>query len=332
MAHVVLNELTFAEELSEEDPTMVRADGGHRAPAITGADDATTTSQHAAACGGESLAAATTADVVSSTNVKLAAVREAQKERPDSFDAVDVAAGTAGGACTADDDAGQSSFKLTCTTPPTQDQWTTAMNKAAAHRSERRRRCRGCREWWRSSAGGKSGVFSVVLVVVIMLYAAFIVASPVVVQELSATTPREVEVYLQIGFRMPAQVVVAAICVLLIFFGVRTIRRATCARKSTLEDITKTAEARRHSKWLAVRLFELVQEVKGPNSPYVFCQRTETRTVYSLRYMPPSLTALLQYHSLSHIPTPHLLLPSPTPRSFLSPDPSNLQGTGPSSC
>ena len=322
MAHVVLNELTFAEELSEEDPTMVRADGGHRAPAITGADDATTTS-HEATCKEESSSAAATTDDVSPTNVELTAVGEVQKERLDSFDAVEAAASTAGG--------GQTSFKRT-TPPSSQDQWATAINKGAAHRSERRRRCRGCREWWRSSAGGKSGVFSVVLIGIIMTYAVFIVASPWVVGVLTGATTNEVEVYIQIGFSMPAQVVVATICVLLIFFGVWTIRRATCARESTLEDITKTAEARRHSKWLAVRLFELVQEVKGPNSPYVFCQRTETRTVYSLRYMPPSLTALLQYHSLSHIPTPHLLLPSPTPRSFLSPDPSNLQGTGLSSC
>jgi len=320
MAHVVnvsptTNKLTFTEELSEEDPTTtVRADhGGHRAPAATtgGADDATTTTcntPHAAACEEKSSAAVTTADV-STTIVELTAVREAQKERLDAFDA-DAAAGTAAGGARTADEAGQTSFKLT-TPPSSQGQWTTAMNKAAAHRSERRRRCRGCREWWRSSAGGKSGVFSVVLVVIIMTYAALIVASPWVVEVLTGTTPGNVEAYIQIGFSMPAQVVVAAICVLLIFFGVWTIRRATCARKSTLEDITKTAEARRHSKWLAVRLFELVQEVKGPNSPYVFL--SPNRATHNACPHPLQLFTVSFIHYRT--PTPHLLLLSPTPHS-----------------
>ena len=105
-------------------------------------------------------------------------------------------------------------------------------------------------------------MFSVILAVIIMLYAAFIVALPVLADIL---TGQDTETYLQIT--MSVKVVVNSICVLLFFFGARTIRRATCARESTLEDIATTAEARRDSKWFAIRVFTLIQEGKGPNSP-----------------------------------------------------------------
>ena len=107
-------------------------------------------------------------------------------------------------------------------------------------------------------------MFSVVLAVIIMLYAAFIVASPVLADALTGLD-NVAELYLQVT--MSVKVVVGSICVLLILFGAWTIRRATCARESTLEDIAKTAEARRDSKWFAIRVFTLIQEEKGPNSP-----------------------------------------------------------------
>ena len=101
-------------------------------------------------------------------------------------------------------------------------------------------------------------MFSVVLAVIIMLYAAFIVALPVLADIL---TGQDTETYLQIT--MSVKVVVNSICVLLFFFGAWIIRRATCARESTLEDIAKTAEARRESKWFAIRVFTLIQEGKA---------------------------------------------------------------------
>ena len=147
-----------------------------------------------------------------------------------------------------------------------QDQWTTAVTKAVAHRSEQQHRCRGCGEWWRSSAGGKSGVVSVVLAVIIVLYAALMLASSDVADIVMGTAVQNVaETYLQV--HMSVKVVVGSICVLLILFGGWTIRRITYARESTLEDIAKTAEARRNSKWLAIRVFTIIQEGKGPNSP-----------------------------------------------------------------
>ena len=107
-------------------------------------------------------------------------------------------------------------------------------------------------------------MFSVVLAVIIMLYAVLIVVLPFVAEPLTGID-NVAETYLQV--HMSVQVVVGSICVLLILFGAWTIRRATCARESTLEDIAKTAEARRDSKWFAIRVFTLIQEVKGPNSP-----------------------------------------------------------------
>ena len=105
---------------------------------------------------------------------------------------------------------------------------------------------------------------SIVLAVIIMLYAAFIVASPFVADILTGVN-NVAELYFQVT--MSVKAVVGSICVLLIFFGGRTIRRITYARKSTLEGIAKTAKARRDSKWFAIRVFELIQEEKGPNSP-----------------------------------------------------------------
>ena len=176
-----------------------------------------------------------------------------------------------------------------------QDQWTTAVTKAATYRSEQQRRCRGCREWWRSSAGGKSGVFSVVLAFIIILYAAIIVVLPFLTEVLDL--PKDVfETFFQIT--MSVKVVVGSICVLLILFAAWILHRTTCARKSTLEDIAETAEARRNSKWFAVRVFELVQEGKGPNSPYVYVvlithsKRKKIRTMHSsFSQSPRSLTA-----------------------------------------
>ena len=109
-------------------------------------------------------------------------------------------------------------------------------------------------------------MFSVVLGVIIVLYATLIVALPFQADALTGLKGTA-ETYLQLT--MSVNVVVGSICGLLFLFAVWTIRRATCARKSTLEDIAKTAEARRNSKWFAIRMFELLQEGKGPNSPYV---------------------------------------------------------------
>ena len=107
-------------------------------------------------------------------------------------------------------------------------------------------------------------MFSVVLAVIIMLDAVLIVALPFV-GELLTGVPNAAEIYFQVT--MSVKVVVGSTSVLLILFGAWTIRRVTCARESTLEDIAKTAEARRNSKWFAIRVFELIQEAKGPNSP-----------------------------------------------------------------
>ena len=106
---------------------------------------------------------------------------------------------------------------------------------------------------------------SVVLAVVIMLYAGFIVASPFVADILVDQPVAESYLHITIS----VNVVVGSICVLLVLFAVWTIHRVTCARKSTLEDIAKTSAARRDSKWFAIRMFELVQEKKGPQSAYV---------------------------------------------------------------
>ena len=106
---------------------------------------------------------------------------------------------------------------------------------------------------------------SVVLAVIIILYAAMIVAMPFVADTERFGGSGHAKTYLRVT--MSVKVVVGLICVLLIFFAVWAIRRATCARESALEDIAKTAEARRDSKWFAIRVFELIQEAKGPNSP-----------------------------------------------------------------
>ena len=133
----------------------------------------------------------------------------------------------------------------------------------AAEAENHSKSCRSFREWWQTSAGGKSGVVSVVLAVVILLYASMIVASAAVADALLRGPVATM--YLQIT--MSVNVVVGSIAMLLILFAARTLHRITCARKSTLEDIAKTAEARRHSKWLVIRKFELVLEGIGPNSP-----------------------------------------------------------------
>ena len=104
---------------------------------------------------------------------------------------------------------------------------------------------------------------SVVLAVIIVLCAAITVATPVLADAFLGVGAAER--FYQIT--MSVKAVVGSICVLLIFFGGRTIRRITYARKSTLEGIAKTAKARRDSKWFAIRVFELIQEEKGPNSP-----------------------------------------------------------------
>ena len=210
------------------------------------------------------------------TNVELA-MRGSGEKRPHSFDGTagtndGDAAATGGDSISMPNDdihgggsgSDPSRSRTSSSINSHQDQWTTAVTKEAAHRSEQRRPCRGCRAWWRSSAGGKSGVVSVVLAVIIVLYAALMLASSVVA-DITTGLPNVAVTYLQIT--MSVQVVVGSICVLLIFFGAWTIRRATCARESTLEDIAKTAEARRDSKWFAIRVFELVKEEKGPNSP-----------------------------------------------------------------
>ena len=258
-----LHELAFVVETSAEDLATDAFPGREASGSLSVAATCAVDTD------GVTLAA--TADV-SATNVELA-IREVGKNRPYSID------GTAGGTNDGDTAAtgggdpgsipkgdihgGSDSPHTSSSINSHQDQWTNAATKAAAHRAEQRRRCRGCRAWWRSSAGGKSGVFSVVLAVVIMLYAAFIVASSAVVDAIIDTGTAER--YLQIA--MSVKVVVGSICALLILFGAWTIRRATCARESTLEDITKTAEARRDSKWFAIRVFTLIQEEKGPNSP-----------------------------------------------------------------
>ena len=116
---------------------------------------------------------------------------------------------------------------------------------------------------------------SVVLAVIIMLYAGFIVASPFVTRAVLKAAEEfhdnanavNADTYLQLTTSV--NVVVGSICVLLVLFTVRTIHRITCARKRTLEDIAKTSEARRDSKWYAIRMFERVREKKEPNSPYV---------------------------------------------------------------
>ena len=210
------------------------------------------------------------------TNVELA-MRGSGEKRPHSFDGTagtndGDAAATGGDSISMPNDdihgggsgSDPSRSRTSSSINSHQDQWTTAVTKEAAHRSEQRRPCRGCREWWWSSAGGKSGVVSIVLAVIIMLYAAFIVASPFVADILTGVN-NVAELYFQVT--MSVKAVVGSICVLLIFFGGRTIRRITYARKSTLEGIAKTAKARRDSKWFAIRVFELIQEEKGPNSP-----------------------------------------------------------------
>ena len=238
-------ELAFKVEKSEED--IASNDP-------SGADDGSLTA--GSTSGADGSQASPTAG--STTNVELAI--RGGGDRPYSFDGME---STADGAAAA---IGADPSRTSSTINSHQEQGTAAVTNAAAHRSERQRRCRGCDEWWQSSAGGKSGVFSVVLGVIIVLYATLIVALPFQADALTGLKGTA-ETYLQLT--MSVNVVVGSICGLLFLFAVWTIRRATCARKSTLEDIAKTAEARRHSKWFAIRMFELLQEGKGPNSPYV---------------------------------------------------------------
>ena len=243
------HELAPAVEKSEEDLAS------HAAAGLTAAAEADgSRALPPLAVRGGGGAAATAG--VSATNVELA--MEVREDRSDSFDGM---AGTAGSDATATGDDSNM---------PDNDKNRDGSNPSSPPSSSssiQRRRCRGCRKWWRSSAGGKSGVVSVVLAVTIMLYAGFIVASPFFVDNLVGDTGDTAETYLRITISV--NVVVGTICVLLILFAVWTIRRITCARKSTLEDIAKTSEARRDSKWFAIRMFELVQEKKGPQSAYV---------------------------------------------------------------
>ena len=255
-----MHELAFAVETSEEDLATDAPPGGEASGSLSVAATR--------AVGTEGVMLAATAGV-STTNVELAIGEVGNKNRPYSFDGTagindGDAAATGAGDPGSMPNGGSDSSRTSSSINSHQDQWTTAVTKAAAHRSEQRRRCRGCRSWWRSSAGGKSGVFSVILAVVIMLYAAFIVASPVLAGILTGDD-NVAETFLQIT--MSVKVVVGSICVLLFFFGAWTIHRATCARESTLDDIAKTAEARRDSKWFAIRVFTLIQEEKGPSSP-----------------------------------------------------------------
>ena len=235
------------EDIASNDPSG--ADDGSQASLTAGSTSGADGSQASPTAG-------------STTNVELAI--RGGGDRPYSFDGME---STADGAAAA---IGADPSRTSSTINSHQEQGAAAVTKAAAHRPERQRRCRGCDEWWQSSAGGKSGVFSVVLGVIIVLYAAFIVASPFVsdtVVSVISGIPGSAETFLQIT--MPVKVVVGSICGLLFLFAAWTIHRSTCARKSTLEDIAKTAEARRNSKWFAIRVFELLQEGKGPNSPYV---------------------------------------------------------------
>ena len=291
------HELAFAVERSEEDLATDASPGGE-----AGGSLAATRALPLRAVGTEGVSLAATAGV-STTNVELA-IRGVGKNQPHTFD--EMAASTVDGAATATESAdsnmpdndihGGSDLSHTSSSVNShQDQWTTAVTKAATYRSEQQRRCRGCREWWRSSAGGKSGVFSVVLAFIIILYAAIIVVLPFLTEVLDL--PKDVfETFFQIT--MSVKVVVGSICVLLILFAAWILHRTTCARKSTLEDIAETAEARRNSKWFAVRVFELVQEGKGPNSPYVYVvlithsKRKKIRTMHSsFSQSPRSLSA-----------------------------------------
>ena len=127
---------------------------------------------------------------------------------------------------------------------------------------DRRRCCSGCCDWYESSAGGKSGIISVALSIIIAIYAAFIGVSPFVVDAISG--PRTATTFLQMN---PAvQVVVGVLCGLLFFMALWTMRRSTCARQRTLSEIKATAHGRRASEWRAVRAFECVVLVIGPNS------------------------------------------------------------------
>ena len=253
------HELAFAVEQSEEDIASKDPSGadGSQASLTAGTDEG------AAATAG-----------VSTTNVELAIRVVGEDDRSHSFDGMESTADGAAAAATGadsnmvpnDSHDGSDPSRTSSTIDSHQEQGTAAVTNAAAHRSKRQRRCRGCDEWWQSSAGGKSGVFSVVLGVIIVLYATLIVALPFQADALTGLKGTA-ETYLQLT--MSVNVVVGSICGLLFLFAVWTIRRATCARKSTLEDIAKTAEARRHSKWFGTNMFELLQEGKGPNSPYV---------------------------------------------------------------
>ena len=256
------HELAPAVEKSEEDLASHAAAG---LTAAAEADGSRALPPHAVRGGGGTAATAG----VSATNVELA-IMEIREDRSDSFDGMRMA-GTAGSDATATGDDSNM---------PDNDKNRDGSNPSSPpslSSSIQRRRCRGCRKWWRSSAGGKSGVVSVVLAVIILLYAGFIVASPFVIRALlnaAEGNNEEVNVvnadtYLQLTTSV--NVVVGSICVLLVLFTVRTIHRITCARKRTLVDIAKTSEARRDSKWYAIRMFERVREKKEPNSPYVSC-------------------------------------------------------------
>ena len=128
------------------------------------------------------------------------------------------------------------------------------------------RQCRGCHEWWRSAAGGASGVLSIILALSIAAYALFIISTPIGSDRL-VDKNEAAETYLKIT--VPVQVVVGSLCGLVILFSLWTIRKITCDRRRTLHALEKTTVRRRESKWLVIRVIELLQEKKGPNSPYV---------------------------------------------------------------
>ena len=220
--------------------------------------------------GGADAAAATT--LLSTSNVELV-VMDVGEDRAHSFDGMVDTTDSDAAAMPEDNHGdnhggGSGASRTWPAVDSHQEQGTAALVTAAANNSEQRRQCRGCREWWQSSAGGVLGVFSIILAVIIVLYAALIVALPALtdaVVKAETGIRNAAEVLFQVTTYV--KVIVGSISMLLIFFGAWTIRRATCARESTLEDIAKTAEARRDHTWFAIRVFTLIQEGKGPNSP-----------------------------------------------------------------
>ena len=166
--------------------------------------------------------------------------------------------------------------------------------------------------WWKSSSGGWAGVLSVFVLVVIMLYAAIIALSGPAIDFMTGFEGDTGEMYLQ--YTPAAQVIVGCVCVLLVIFAIWTLRRDTCAWRSTQLDHATTDESYRRSKWTIIRAGMALKLVFRSSSPvwghYTLAKvrsgsilYTAVPLAYSILYMlAKSRSMFLLAYTMPHIP------------------------------